>query len=166
MSGTPRNRSGFPPTPGSGQRNPTGRVTSPLRDLPTASPAAIESDAPLIPVELIDAPSQRMYVTGLYGLLLIWRLYDWWQLIEDELESFPLFMKWVMLDALFLYWVPKLRIPWLEWSQWTSHVAFGLHAVFDLVLMFRIGVSGLWRSSGILQLTKRSFLSKDGFYLF
>ncbi|KAK6608962.1 hypothetical protein H4I96_02893 [Botrytis cinerea] len=140
MNGTPRMRSGFPPTPGSGQRNPTGRVTSPLRDLPTASPAAIESDAPLIPVELIDAPSQRMYVTGLYGLLLVWRLYDWWQLVEDESESFPLFMKWVMLDALFLYWVPKLRIPWLEWSQGTSHVAFGLHAIFDFVLMFRIGL--------------------------
>ncbi|KAF7939884.1 uncharacterized protein EAE98_000011 [Botrytis deweyae] len=157
MNGTPRMRSGFPPTPGSGQRNPTGRVTSPLRDLPTASPAAIESDAPLIPVELIDAPSQRMYVTGLYGLLLVWRLYDWWQLVEDESESFPLFMKWVMLDALFLYWVPKLRIPWLEWSQWTSHVAFGLHAIFDFVLMFRIGLP---LQGWVLLLTKTFFDSE------
>jgi nucleoporin POM152 len=133
-------RSSLPSTPGSGKRNPQPRVTSPLRDIPTASSTATDSDAPVIPVELIDAPSQRMYAVGFYGLLLVWRLYDWWQLVEDESESFSLFLKWAVIDALFIYWVPKLRIPWLEWSQQTSHTAFVLHAVFDGMLMFRIGV--------------------------
>ncbi|PQE32474.1 hypothetical protein CJF32_00001231 [Rutstroemia sp. NJR-2017a WRK4] len=157
MNGTPRMRSGVPSTPGSGKRNPQPRVTSPLRDIPTASSTTTDSDAPVIPVELIDAPSQRMYAVGFYGLLLVWRLYDWWQLVEDESESFSLFLKWAVIDALFIYWVPKLRIPWLEWSQQTSHTAFVLHAVFDGMLMFRIGLP----LQGWLLLFTKTFFDRE-----
>lgn len=149
MSGTPRMRSGFPSTPDNTQRNarprgtppPAGRILkSALPSLPTGAPALASTDAPLIPVELIDAPSQRLYVTAFYGLLLVWRLYDWWTLIEDESESFLLFMKWVLIDGMFVYWIPKLRIPWLEWSDTAAHVAFFLHAGLNAMLMFRVPV--------------------------
>jgi len=155
MNGTPRMRSSYPSTPDNVQKSaasrgspPAGpRVTSPLREIPQAATAVASSDVPLIPVDLVDAPSQRAYAAAFYGLLLVWRFYDWWKLVEEDTESFGLFMKWIIIDGVFLYFMPKLRIPWLEWSQTTSHAAFILHAAFNGMLMFRIPVSQVFFAS-------------------
>ncbi|KAH8791491.1 hypothetical protein BGZ57DRAFT_784677 [Hyaloscypha finlandica] len=143
MNGTPRMRSSYPSTPRSAQQSPNtaqdgSRVISPLPNLPDGSPAAASSSSPVIPVNLIDAPSQRMYTFAVYGLLLVWRIYDWWQLVEDGTTSIGLFLKWSALDSIFLFGVPYLRIPWLEWSETTSVVAGCLHAALNIMLMFRI----------------------------
>ncbi|KAL3426183.1 hypothetical protein PVAG01_02974 [Phlyctema vagabunda] len=145
MNGTPRMQSSFPSTPGSGRRS-TGatsaedglRLRSPLPNLPQATTAASLANTPLIPVNLVDAPSQRMYAVAVYVFLLAWRLYDWSGLIEDDTESFWLFLKWIAIDAGFLFGVPELRIPWLEWSHPVVTGLFVLHAVFNGMLMFRI----------------------------
>jgi len=145
MNGTPRLPSSFPSTPGSGQRSPAtsqngSKVKSPLPSLPdTSTPAP--SSAPLIPVNLIDAPSQRMYTLAVYGLLLVWRLYDWWKLVEEDTHSITLFVKWACIDLAFLFGVPLLRIPWLEWSETTSFSVYFVHAVINGMLMFRIPAS-------------------------
>ncbi|TVY21954.1 Nucleoporin [Lachnellula arida] len=142
MNGTPRLPSSFPSTPGSGQRSPATsqngpKVKSPLPSLPNTSTPA-PSSAPLIPVNLVDAPSQRMYTLAVYGLLLVWRLYDWWKLVEEDTHSITLFVKWGFIDLVFLFGVPLLRIPWLEWSETTSFSAYFVHAVINGMLMFRI----------------------------
>ncbi|TVY80855.1 Nucleoporin [Lachnellula suecica] len=144
MNRTPRLSSSFPTTPGSGQRTPESRETpsgprvkSSLPSLPDTSTTA-PSSAPLIPVNLIDAPSQRMYTLAVYGLLLVWRLYDWWTLVEEDTHSITLFVKWGCIDLAFLFGVPLLRIPWLEWSETTSFSAYFVHAIINGMLMFRI----------------------------
>lgn len=95
---------------------------------------------PLIPTDILDAPTQRLYVLAAYGILLAWRLYDFSRLVEDETESFWLFLKWVAIDSVFLYGLPGLRIPWLEWEFFTISVLFSIHALLNGMLMFRIPV--------------------------
>lgn len=69
----------------------------------------------------------------------------------DE-QSLWLFMKWVAIDGVFLFGLPGLRIPWLEWSPSTMTLLFCLHAFLDGMLMFRIpipigaGVAAVGRS--------------------
>jgi nucleoporin POM152 len=152
MNGTPRLRSAFPSTPGSGGRggnprtvgSPSGsknggiQRTSPLPNVPSSGPTP--TSAPLIPITLVDAPTQRMYTVAVYCLLIVWRLYDWWTLVEAETTSLPLFGKWFVIDLAFLYGVPMLRIPWLEWSDSTAAVACILHQALNWMLMFRIPV--------------------------
>jgi nucleoporin POM152 len=145
MNGTPRMRSSWPSTPGSNQRSPEPRndprPRSPLPNIPETTPIPTTSLSPVIPVNLVDAPSQRMYTIAVYGLLLVWCLYDWWKLVEDDTTSLWLFLKWTCIHASFLYGVPRLRIPWLEWSETTSHFALMAHALLNGMLMFRVPVS-------------------------
>jgi nucleoporin POM152 len=149
MNGTPRLRSSYPSTPGSGQRNQqsrnnpqdTSKARSTLPNLPeNASAATLSGSSPLIPVNLVDAPSQRFYILSVYGMLIVWCLYDWWKLVEEDTHSFGLFLKWTCIYAIFSYGVPQLRIPWLEWSTPTSNLTFIAHAAITFMLMFRIPV--------------------------
>lgn len=91
---------------------------------------------------MIDGPSQRLYVTAVYLALFAYRLYDWSKLIEDEADSFWLFMKWVAFDGVFFYGLPELHVPWLEWSSTTTTILFLVHAALNGMLMFRIPVRG------------------------
>ena len=99
--------------------------------------------APLVPLNIIDAPTQRFYAFGIYAALLAWKLYDWTGLVEENSESLWLFLKWIAIDFVFLFGLPEFRIPWLELSQPFVVVAFFCHAVFDWMLMFNVGVSEL-----------------------
>ncbi|CAG8972902.1 hypothetical protein HYALB_00001322 [Hymenoscyphus albidus] len=157
MNGTPRLRSAYPSTPGTVNRgggsggglgssnakrngSPGARSSPrPLRSIDEiqGNPAPPPSE-PLIPTNLIDAPSQRMYALAVYGLLLVYRLYDWWTLVEEDTHSWLLFMKWVLIDFGFIYGIPMLKIPWLEWSDSTKFMACLVHACIDGMLMFRI----------------------------
>jgi len=146
MNGTPRLRSAYPATPGTAQR-PSSRLSpqnaaktaSPLPTIPSAQPAAVSSSA-LISEDLIPFPTQRLYASAIYGLLTVWCLYDWWTLLEEDSASLGLFIKWIGIFAIYLYGLPQLRIPWLEWSTNMSTAAFGAHAVVVGMMMFRIPV--------------------------
>lgn len=146
MNGTPRLRSGYPTTPQNQQtRNEqhgsaTG-VASPKVPLPTKATVSQESQGPMIPFNLVDAPSQRLYVAFFYLGLIVWRLCDYYALVSEETDSFQLFMKWVIIDGVVLYGLPGLKIPRLQWSSTTMTMLFALHAIFDYVLMFRVPVS-------------------------
>jgi nucleoporin POM152 len=113
------------------------------RETIRSSRTSIARSEPLIPLTLLDAPSQRFYALALYIALFGWRLYDWGKLVEDGADSFWLFMKWVAIDAAFLYALPELRIPWLEWSSTIVTGLFLAHALLNGILMFRIPVSKL-----------------------
>ena len=149
MNGTPRLRSAYPSTPASAQNSSQDpyAVSSgiragalPVPKLPTLSSSTDHANAPLIPFNVFDAPTQRLYVSAFYVALTAWRFYDYSGLVSDQTESLWLFMKWVALDGVFLYGLPGLRIPWLEWSSTTMTVIFLLHALLNGVLMFRIPV--------------------------
>lgn len=156
MNGTPRLRSAYPrtpPTAPSAQRShaspvsPTDSTASyssgGLRDIGELSAKKSDPLAPLIPLETIDAPKQRLYVAAAYVALFAYRLFDFLTLCQDEEESLWLFMKWVAIDGVFLFGLPSMRIPWLEWSSMTMTILFLFHAVFDGILMFRISVGSV-----------------------
>jgi nucleoporin POM152 len=155
MNGTPRLGSSYPSTPETAQHrsaareSPRDRSSSSKKILPGVPQDGISSgpDPPVIPLTLIDAPSQRFYVFAFYIGLFGWKLYDWGILVEDEAESFWLFLKWGLLDAAFLFGLPELRIPWLLWSSPVVMWIWVLHATFNALLMFRVPVSlvvSLW----------------------
>ncbi|KAF2220050.1 hypothetical protein BDZ85DRAFT_268019 [Elsinoe ampelina] len=145
MNGTPRLSSRFPETPQGRQRptsTPRSNETRPRTSLPdvAALKRQTQPEGPLIAIDTIDAPQQRLLAVSFYVALLAWRLYDFHYLIEEEAESLWMFMKWVTIDGVFLFGLPELRIPWLEWAQGTMVIIFLLHALLDGILMFRIPI--------------------------
>jgi nucleoporin POM152 len=111
---------------------------SPLKQQSTAQYNA--EIGPLIPTDWIDAPSQRFYAFALYLALMSWRLYDWNTLQDSEEQSLWLFMKWLLIDGTFMFGLPSLRIPWLEWEPQTMLGLFLVHAIMDGMLMFQVGL--------------------------
>ncbi|KAJ5652513.1 Nucleoporin [Penicillium longicatenatum] len=158
MNGTPLLPSAFPQTPKTIPRRrklfETPRSQS--RDVrerksPSKSPAKApkapapqNTNTPLVPINLIDAPSQRLYVVAFYLALNAWRIYESWT-ASDELDSTWLFLKWVSMDGVFLFGLQALRIPWLEWAFPTTLALFLLHVVGNVFLMFQIPIPlGAW----------------------
>ena len=141
MNGTPRLRSAYPSTPVSDPKQYHGqtftRPQGPRFDTPKANAS---SSAPMIPFIIVDAPSQRLYVALFYAALTTWRLYDYFGLVSDDAESLWMFMKWLAIDSVFLYGLPELHIPWLQWSSSMTAGLVILHTMLNALLMFRIPV--------------------------
>ncbi|KAL8844337.1 MAG: hypothetical protein Q9176_001247 [Flavoplaca citrina] len=142
MNGTPRLRSAYPSTPQKGnERNGAEAGASlPRLPLPTLSSPQNDPQAPLIPLNLVDGPQQRLYVAFFYLGLTVWRLCDYYGVVSDETDSLWLFMKWIAIDSIFLYGLPGLKIPWLQWSSTSTMMLFIGHAIFNAILMFRIPI--------------------------
>lgn len=118
---------------------PFSQKTSPITR-PTRVPAGTPSTgAPVIPTELVDAPSQRFYIFAFYVGLTAWRLYNSYT-VENDLDSTWLFLKWIGIDAAFLVALPACRIPWLEWSFATTSTLWLLHVVANAFLMYKIPI--------------------------
>ena len=73
----------------------TGVVVPPLTNIMASVSPASKPDEPVIPLSILDAPSQRAYALAVYALLFAWRLYDYSLLIKDDADSLFYFMKWV-----------------------------------------------------------------------
>ncbi|KAI9834245.1 MAG: hypothetical protein M1819_003083 [Sarea resinae] len=131
MNGTPRLHAAYPSTPRTDQKRPSqygggsGGLgsASKLQDMPSGTARGKDDfSTPLIPFDVIDAPSQRLYVLAFYFGLMAWRFYDYWRLVADDVDSLWLFMKWAAIDGAFLYGLPAMRVPWLEWSTSTTTI--------------------------------------------
>ncbi|KAF2768976.1 hypothetical protein EJ03DRAFT_327756 [Teratosphaeria nubilosa] len=154
MEGTPRLKSAFPATPQTSRRGGGGgggaypaspvkqRRSEHLPEIPALQPTAAPAppSEPVIPESVIDAPSQRLYAVTLFVALWAWKVYDFAYLQELDDQSLWLFMKWVALDGVFLFGLPGMRIPWLEWSSVTMTLLFMGHALADGMMMFRIPI--------------------------
>lgn len=145
MNGTPRLRSAYPSTPPSTQKQIGQHGPYPGSQKLRAPPPPVDStnedtSKPMIPFRVIDAPSQRLYVSIFYASLNIWKISDWLGLVSDEAESLWLFMKWLAIDSIFLYGLPEFRIPWLQWSSSTTALLVIVHTVLNAFMMFRIPV--------------------------
>ena len=169
MSGTPRLRSAYPSSPGSTPRKneqhakPPG-PQSPRPPLPPAARSQ-ENGSPMIPFTLVDAPSQRLYVLMFYAALNTWRLSDFFGLMNEEQESLWLFMKWLLIDSIFLYGLPEFQIPWLQWSSSTTAMLVILHTILNAFLMFRIPVRpARTQISGSRYSQTRRFRSEHGWW--
>lgn len=143
-----RGPGGFPSTPQFSNRSPGARspnastpsrpnVRSPIQDVPRPPPP---SSGPVIPTDILDPAQQRFYLFAVYIALWAYRSYDFYTLAVEEDESLWLCLKWCFFDMLFMFGVPLLEIPWLEWSNGAAFLLFVLHAALDVMLMFRIGI--------------------------
>lgn len=150
MNGTPRVRSGgFPQTPRTvATRQPstpasTGRARPALPPAPENRAATAAGDRqPLIPLTIIDAPSQRFYAVAIYFALLAYRFWDWLSVVENDAASVALLTKWVLIDFAFMFVIlPWLRIPWLDFSQPVVITLFAWHVALNWVLMLNVQVS-------------------------
>jgi nucleoporin POM152 len=61
-------------------------------------------------------------------------------------------MKWVLIDAAFLFGLPGLRIPWISWSGSAMTVLFLTHALFNAILMFQIGLPVAYLAESVVKL--------------
>ncbi|KAI1277831.1 hypothetical protein F5Y07DRAFT_361788 [Xylaria sp. FL0933] len=158
---TPRGRvGGFPDTPAGGLRprapgataasksSPPGnqnhqssqngqRPKPSLPQAPEQTAAAGADIQPLIPLTVIDAPTQRFYACAIYIALFAWRLYDYLQ-VQDNGAHASYFFKWALIDAVYLFSLPHFRIPWLELSSEFVLAAFMVTVVSDWWLMYNI----------------------------
>jgi nucleoporin POM152 len=144
-----RGPGGFPATPqqqwnGSpGARSPNAstpsrpNLRSPIQDVPRAAPPP---SGPVIPSDILDPAQQRFYLFAVYIALWAYRSYDFYTLAVEEDESLWLCLKWCFFDMIFMFGVPLLEIPWLEWSNGAAFLLFVAHAALDVMLMFRIGI--------------------------
>lgn len=97
------------------------------------------SNSPLISFDVVDPPTQRLYVVGFYIALTAWRMYNTWQ-ITDDLDSSWQFLKWTGIDAAFFIALPAFQIPWLEFSFTTTVALVLLHFIANAFLMFQIPI--------------------------
>lgn len=149
MNGTPRLRSAYPASPkkvhqkdraaGEARATRPDAAHVPVDDGSRAVDGA-SLRGPLISLTLLDAPTQRFYVAAFYVVLWAWRLVNYSLLVSNGMDSPWQWMKWTAIDGMFLYAVPELRIPWLEWSSTTIILVFLVHALLNGILMFRIPV--------------------------
>lgn len=156
MNATPRMRAGgFPATPGtaaprarsgdafnSTPRDPPKQQRPAKPSLPVApenTAAPVPEREPLIPLNIVDGPSQRFYAFAIYAALFAWRLYDWLQVVTTGTGSFTSFTKWVGIDFVYLFVaLPTLRIPWLDLSQPVVITMFVVQFILNWLLMFNI----------------------------
>lgn len=157
MSETPRLRSAFPTTPRTDRSDPrlrsnvrqsyppssrpsSARPSSLTVTKPSQSATAQNHDAaPLISLDVLDAPTQRFYAAACYAGLMAWRTYNSIY-INDDLDSTWLFLKWVGIDAAFFVALPAFRIPWLQFSFIATLTLWLLHFVLNLFLMYKIPI--------------------------
>lgn len=169
MNGTPNvTAGGFPQTPGPvqpGQQQQPPIVINPLPQAPENVGRAGPATQPVIPLHVVDAPSQRFYAFAIYVGLFAWRFYDWVQMLEDNGSSFYYFTKWIFFDFVYLFTLPSLRIPWLELSNPAVLTLFSAHFLFNWLLMFNIpvpwhawllGIVKLFYDSGELSISERN----------
>ena len=148
MDGTPRLRSAFPSTPRTTSESTSSSKSASKSEnhavFPqqfTSSTAKASRNGPVIPLDIVDAPQQRLYVVACYLAIHAWRFWDYARLLNDDADSLWLFLKWTFIDGFAIYGLPSLRVPWLEWSTPTMTILFLAHALLDGFLMFRIPVS-------------------------
>jgi nucleoporin POM152 len=156
-SNTPRLRSAFPntprtdsrpyfansghqrnyPTPQSSKASTPSKASPPIRQ--TVIRGGNHAQDTLIPLDVANAATQRLYTGAIYAALLAWRLYDGYR-VTDDLDSTWLFLKWLGIDAIFLVCLPAFRIPWLEFSFATTVTIWLVQAVMNGMLMYHISI--------------------------
>ncbi|CDK26506.1 unnamed protein product [Kuraishia capsulata CBS 1993] len=100
---------------------------------------------PLIPSSLLDPVSQRTFCTAIFGLLQAWKIYDliliksgfafeasnWWIGFAKPETSFM--VKYLVLDGLFLWILPLLRIPRLNYTALATALQIAVISLITIV---------------------------------
>ncbi|KAF8250238.1 hypothetical protein K440DRAFT_659681 [Wilcoxina mikolae CBS 423.85] len=107
---------------------------------PKISPVQVQpindQQEPWIPLNVLDAPTQRLYAIAIFGALQAYKLYDLSRLYADdgEITMIWFYMKWWLLDVSFFWYLPSFRIPWLRFSPTVSLYCILSVLVFNTAL--------------------------------
>ncbi|KAK6346996.1 hypothetical protein TWF696_007088 [Orbilia brochopaga] len=155
---TPRLPASFPRTPTSirprgPERDDKNQNTLQTPKFPTPSrtpktPTRLKQDAskaapnvgPYIPTNVIDAPTQRLYVCAVFVLLQAYKLSDVWKLYaldDDSISELWFILKWVAIDGVFLRLLPLLQIPWLTFSTYATVLQIIVMSFTDIFFCLR-----------------------------
>ncbi|AOA63491.1 Nuclear pore complex glycoprotein subunit [Komagataella phaffii CBS 7435] len=102
----------------------------------------------LVPEYILDVGSQRLFMISLFGLIQAWKVYDIMILKNESLRellskdswiSFSIpelnfVVKYLVLDGLFLWCLPVLKIPLLNFSILTTLIQITLMAAITILL--------------------------------
>jgi nucleoporin POM152 len=124
---------------------------------PTISPVQVQSISdeyePLIPLNVLDAPTQRLYAIAIFGALQAYKFYDLSRLYADdgEITVVWFYMKWFLLDAGFFWYLPIFKVPWLRFRPSVSLYCILSFVLFDFALPhissapFATMLAGAWK---------------------
>lgn len=84
---------------------------------------------PLIPENYMEVGQQRLVAVSLFMLIQAFKLYD---LIRGDSSSFT--VKYIILDAVFIWVLPIFRIPWLTFTYSVTMVQIFFIAMLNLLL--------------------------------
>ncbi|KAL5535305.1 hypothetical protein ACEPAF_3399 [Sanghuangporus sanghuang] len=115
------------------------------------------SEELLIPENIIDAPSQRLYIISIGLLCQAIKAFDWLYSLAVE-PTTNLTLKWIFVDVLYCLVLKRLRIPKLNYAV----AAIFLH-IFTLCLIDGVlfGTVHVGVSSYSLSSTARDFYRKE-----
>lgn len=102
----------------------------------------------MIPFEVVDAPTQRLYALSFYVLLWTWKLYNAYT-VSGDLDATWFFLQWSGFDAAFLITLFWLHIPYFEYTVFVSAVIWILHVIVNFFLMYHIPIPIFFWVSGL-----------------
>jgi len=142
-----------PPSP-----TPPARASPPRSVGTTAPPSLVQTGdvslPPLVSLDTLDAPTQRLYAVGFFVLLQAWKFYDIARLYTtdgDSISELWFCSKWLVLDGCFFWFLPLLRIPWLTFTPNFTLRAIAIFSVMDIFLSLKYEIpitailGGLWK---------------------
>lgn len=160
---TPKIPASFPRSPAIARaRRAPPSPTPPARASPphsaTTPPGLVQtrdvSLPPLVSLDTLDAPTQRLYAVGFFVLLQAWKFYDIARLYTtdgDSISELWFCSKWLVLDGCFFWFLPLLRIPWLTFTPNFTLRAIAIFSVVDIFLSLKYEIpitailGGLWK---------------------
>lgn len=86
---------------------------------------------PLIPLDIIDAPTQRLYLVAVLLLIQAYKLSHFLTPTSQSIQTNPILdpnwtlYKWITIDILAIQVVKRLRIPRLDWgwkARWATAI--------------------------------------------
>ena len=160
---TPKIPASFPKSPATNRArrappSPTPQARAPPPHSATAPPSLVQtrdvSLPPLVSLDTLDAPTQRLYAVGFFVLLQAWKFYDIARLYTidgDSISELWFCSKWLVLDGCFFWFLPLLRIPWLTFTPNFTLRAIAIFSVVDIFLSLKYEIpitailGGLWK---------------------
>lgn len=118
-----------------------------------SSSSSISTSSSRIPSDIIDEPTQRIYLTTLLILIQSRKLLDFLKFISnltDDSIFLPLILnefinwlliKWIIIDLIFLSFVKWLKVDRLEFDRNRYFI------LISCFILFNFGLFGQWKVS-------------------
>ncbi|ANB14218.1 Pom152p [Sugiyamaella lignohabitans] len=94
-------------------------------------PSVASETSPLIPTVYLDVGQQRLLFVSLFFGIQAYKISE---AVGSTIGSEAFLLKYLIIDAMFVWVLPIFRIPWLTFSNWVSFLQFILLIIFNIFL--------------------------------